>query len=151
MTVRLKYGIHTISLLTNPDWPFSRLTTELLTVIQERYPNGLTASIGSPDLTPIPAPISTSQGDGKPNATIKVAYGLPKQPDDLSEGWKYINAVPSDKLGKKGFTDMCTVAFVVLDHAADETQTEFVVDVPEPPEDEEMDIGEENDLEEGEE
>ena len=128
ITLRLKYGIHTIFVLAATDWPFSRLTTELLSILRDRYPTGLTASTGRPDLTPVPA------GD----SDVKVAYALPKNASDLSQGWKLIKAQESDALGKKGLGDMCSVAFAVLGSDADEGDAEFVVEVPTLPEDEEV-------------
>ncbi|KAK3309342.1 uncharacterized protein B0T15DRAFT_843 [Chaetomium strumarium] len=120
ISVRLKYGIHTIFLFTMVDWTFSRLTTELLSILRDRYPDGLTASTGDPQKTPVPA----SDDD------IRVAYALPKNANDLSQGWKNIKAQPSDLLGKKGLTDTCSVAFALLDPTADEGDVQFQVEVP---------------------
>src|SRR5687768_14878150 len=36
ITIRLKHGIHTVFLLVMLDWPFSRVATELLSVLQDR-------------------------------------------------------------------------------------------------------------------
>ncbi|EAQ93877.1 hypothetical protein CHGG_02112 [Chaetomium globosum CBS 148.51] len=118
--VRLKYGIHTVFISAMIDWPFSRLTAELLSILRDRYPDGLTASIRQPQLIPIPA----SDSDAK------VAYALPKNPSDLAQGWKSINARETDVLGKKGVADMSSVAFAFLGPDADEAQPEFVVEVP---------------------
>jgi hypothetical protein len=118
--IRLKYGIHTVFISAMIDWPFSRLTTELLSILRDRYPNGLTTSIGQPQLVSIPA----SDSD------VKVVYALPKNSGDLTQGWKTINARETDLLGKKGVTDTSSVAFSFLDADADESQAEFTVEVP---------------------
>src|SRR5947209_6705343 len=53
ITVRLKHGIHTIFLFAMLDWTFSRLSTELLSILRDRYPDGLRTS--RTDTTPVPA------------------------------------------------------------------------------------------------
>ncbi|AEO69803.1 21acee09-618b-46ad-a937-a67df7a25c24 [Thermothielavioides terrestris] len=121
ITVRLKHGIHTIFLFAMLDWSFSRLTTELLSILRDRYKDGLTTSIAPPKITPVPA----NDGDG-----VRVAYAVPANPSDLSQGWKNLKVKPEDTLGKKGLTDMCSVAFSLLDSDADEEGVEFLVELP---------------------
>jgi hypothetical protein len=118
VTIRLKYGIHTVFISAMVDWPFSQLTAELLSILRDRYPNGLTASISQPQLIPIP------------DSDVKVAYALPKNPADLAQGWKAINARETDVLGKKGVTDMSSVAFAFVGDNIDEANPNFVVEVP---------------------
>jgi hypothetical protein len=120
ISLRLKYGIHTIFLFAMVDWTFSRLTTELLSILRDRYPDGLTTSTGDPEKTPLPARDDDTQ----------VAYALPRNANDLSQGWKNIKANPSDLLVKKGLTDTCSVAFALLDPAADEGDVRFQVQLP---------------------
>jgi len=120
--VRLKYGIHTIFLIAAADWPFSRLTAELLSILQDRYPNGLNTSISPAESHVTPVPLKDSD--------VKVAYALPNNPSDLTEGWKVIKAGESDTIGKKGLTDTCSVAFTFLKPDADEARAKFVVEVP---------------------
>lgn len=103
------------------DWPFSRVTTELLSILQDRYPSGLTASIEEPATTPVPSD----------HREVKVAYALPKNPNDLSQGWKNIKAKPTDTVGAKGLTDVCALAFALLDpEADDEDNVQFQVEPP---------------------
>ena len=120
ITIRLKHGIHTVFLLVMLDWPFSRVATELLSVLQDRYPEGLTTSIAPPETTVVP----TSDRD------VKVAYALPKNPNDISQGWKNIKAQPTDTVGSKGLADMSSVAFALLDTDADGDNVKFQVEVP---------------------
>ncbi|KAK4097426.1 hypothetical protein N658DRAFT_500401 [Parathielavia hyrcaniae] len=120
ITIRFKYGIHIIFMFAMIDWPFSRLTDELLSVLRDRYPNGLTPSIAEPEATPLPATSSD----------FKLVYALPKTASDLSRGWNLIKARPNDTLGARGLTDTCSVAFAFLDPDADESDAEFPVELP---------------------
>ncbi|KAL2259307.1 hypothetical protein VTK26DRAFT_7061 [Humicola hyalothermophila] len=119
ITLRLKHGIHTIFLFVMLDWTFSQVTTELLSILRDRYPRGLTTCIAPPKTTAIPA----SDSD------VKVAYALAKDPSDLSHGWKGLNIQPTDTVGGKGLVDMCPVAFALLDPDADESKVQFQVEV----------------------
>jgi hypothetical protein len=103
-----------------PDWPFSRLTTELLSILRDRYEKGLTPSIAAPEATPVPA------SDGE----VKLVYALPRNPNDLSRGWKGLSAQSSDTLGEKGLTDLSYVAFALLSPDQDESEVEFPVEIP---------------------
>ncbi|KAL2159396.1 hypothetical protein VTH06DRAFT_2400 [Thermothelomyces fergusii] len=122
LSVRLKYGMHTIFIIAMADWSFSRLTAELLSILRDRYPNGLNTSTNPAEsqITPVPA----NDGD------VKVAYALPKNPNDLNQGWRAIKATETDTIGKKGLTDMCSVAFTFLEPGADDASARFVVEVP---------------------
>ncbi|KAK4116828.1 hypothetical protein N656DRAFT_787082 [Canariomyces notabilis] len=120
LTIRLKHGIHTIFLFAMPDWTFSRLTAELLFILQDRYPDGLTTSISRAITTSVPA-----SGDD-----VKVVYARPKNPNDLSEGWKNLNAQPTDTIAEKGLKENCAVAFALLDPEADVEDVEFLVELP---------------------
>lgn len=107
------------------DWTFARLTTELLEILRDRYPDGLTASTTPlPDATATTTPLPATDDDAR------LAYALPKNPNDLSEGWKNLKAQPGDALGKKGLKDLCQVAFALVDADGDEADAEFRVEVP---------------------
>ncbi|GAB1309832.1 CRAL-TRIO domain-containing protein [Madurella fahalii] len=103
-----------------PDWPFSRVTTELLAILRDRYPSGLTTSNPRAPITTIPA------GD----RDVKMAYALPKNPNDLSEGWKNLKTQTTDTVADKEVTDMCALAFALLDPDMDESDAEFDVECP---------------------
>ncbi|KAK3904557.1 hypothetical protein C8A05DRAFT_31682 [Staphylotrichum tortipilum] len=120
ISIRLKHGIHTIFLFAMLDWPFSRLNAELLSILRDRYPEGLSATLTQTKPTPLPAD----------DADVKIAYALPKNSNDLSQGWKNLNAQPTDTLAEKKLSDVSSVAFALLDPEADETEAEFVVEVP---------------------
>ncbi len=106
------------------DWSFSRLTAELLTTLRDRYPKGLTASLTTPEPTPLPA----NDGD------VKVAYAVPKNPNELSQGWRNLKAQPDDTVGGKKLVEMSCVAFALLDPDVDddeaEAEAEFLVEIP---------------------
>lgn len=87
LRLRLKYGKHTIFLFVDPLAPFSDITTELVQVLRERYPDGLSASRASPSATPLPA-------DGE---EFHVAYAILKTPSDPSQGWKNLNITGTEK------------------------------------------------------
>lgn len=110
------------------DWSFSRLTSELLAILRDRYPAGLTTSIDQPEGTAVPS----SDDD------IKLAYAVPKNPGDFSQGWKNIKARPDDTVGSKGLKDNCSLAFALLEPDADEVSAKFQVELPAVEEDEEM-------------
>ena len=101
------------------DWPFSRVTTELLSILRDRYPGGLTTSIAPPKTTPIPA----NDDD------VKLAYALAKDPSELLHGWKDLKVQPTDTVGGKGLTDMSPVAFAILAPSEDEGKVQFQVEV----------------------
>ncbi len=128
ISIRLKHGIHTIFLFAMLDWTFSRLNTELLSILRDRYPDGLSATLTQVEPTPLPAD----------NVDIKIAYALPKNPNDLTQGWKNLNAQPTDTLAGKKLSDVCSVAFALLGPEADEAEAEFAVDVPVVEEEEEV-------------
>lgn len=119
ISLRLKYGVHTIFLLVDPLGPFSDITTELFSAIQERHPDGL-----RPDVDEPPTPIPPEGSD------YHIAYGVMKNPDDDSKGWKDLRIQGDETPVSKGLHNNDVVAFVVRDaDEADETPV-FVVRIP---------------------
>lgn len=119
ISLRLKYGVHTIFLLVDPLAPFSELTAELFSVLQDRHPDGLRPS--TEDLpTPLPAE----------GADYHIAYGVLKNPHDDSKGWKDLRIKGDETPVSKGLRNNDMVAFVVRDaDEADDTPV-FVVHLP---------------------
>ena len=116
ISVRFKYGIHTIYLFVDALAPFSNITTELLELIQERYPAGLTPSVDSEERREIPKDAS-------------LAYGMLKNPNDPSKGWKKLNIGDGESTPTKiGIKNNSLVAFAVVEDEDDEP--EFEVDWP---------------------
>jgi len=104
-----------------PDWTFARLSTELLEILRERYPDGLTTSPTTGKITTIP----------DDDSEIKVMYGLPRNVEDLTLGWKELKTKERDTLGSKGLKDLAAVAFALVDaDEIDGARVEFEVELP---------------------
>ncbi|RFU78322.1 hypothetical protein TARUN_3916 [Trichoderma arundinaceum] len=130
ISVRFKYGIHTIFLFVDSLAPFSSVTEDLLEVLKERYPDGLTRSSSLPDeKTPIPD-------------TADVTYGVLRVPTDPSKGWKTLNLGEdaANTPTKCGLKDNSVVAFAFggLDDDDDVDAEDVVFEVEWPQEDEEL-------------
>lgn len=111
--MRFKYGAHTILMFVDGQQQFSEITTALLEILRDRFPDGLTINHTSPETTALP------EGD------VQLAYALPVNSSDLTQGWKNIRAADDDTPIAKGLKDGCPVAF-----SFDVDEPEFVVDVP---------------------
>ncbi|KAK2598748.1 hypothetical protein N8I77_012137 [Diaporthe amygdali] len=119
ISLRLKYGVHTIFLLVDPLAPFSELTTELFSVLQDRHPDGL-----RPSLDEVPTPLPAEGAD------YDIAYGVLKNPHDDSKGWKDLRIKGNETPVSKGLRNNDMVAFVIRDaDEADEVPV-FVVHLP---------------------
>lgn len=77
ISLRLKHGIHTIFMFADAQAPMSEITKELLELLSERYPEGLTTVV---------SPLKTMAIPANP----KLAYGVLNVPNDPSRGWKTI-------------------------------------------------------------
>lgn len=120
LTIRLKHGIHTIFIFVDPLAPFSTITDELLEVLRERYPDGLTTSIAPPKSTPVP----------ESSDSVHVAYALMKSPTDPSQGWRNLRVSPTDTPIEKGLKDNCAVAFAFQDPEDADANVHFDVEWP---------------------
>ncbi|KAM0486349.1 hypothetical protein ACHAPX_001055 [Trichoderma viride] len=127
LSIRFKFGIHTIFLFVDALDTFSALTEELLGALRERYPDGLTRSSSAPDKkTPIP------------DLNTNVLYGVLRVPTDPSRGWKVLN-IGEDAFGKvteAGLKDNSIVAFMFDDVNPHAKDVAFPVEWPQ--EDEEL-------------
>ena len=128
VSVRLKHGIHTIYLFVDTQDSMRAVTTELLSLLRERYPDGLTKSPDSSEKTPIPAE----------DEDVTIAYAVLTVPNDASRGWKRLNIGDERKTlaGKAGMKDNGIVAFTFV--SPDEEDEEPVFEVEWPKDDEEM-------------
>ncbi|KAK0719246.1 hypothetical protein B0H67DRAFT_551647 [Lasiosphaeris hirsuta] len=120
LTLRLKHGIHTVFLFVTPDQTFADITADLLELLRERYPDGLTTSVAPPKTTPIPA-----SDDGS-----RVIYGVLKAPADWAQGWKNLRAEESDTVAGKRLKDMAPVAFAFAGEDEALRDVVFEVEVP---------------------
>lgn len=128
ISLRLKYGKHTIFLFVDPLQPFSRITDELLYVLRERYPDGLHASRDSPTTVPIPA-------EGQ---QVHVAYAVLKTPSDPSQGWKNLRITGDEKPVDKNIKNNGVIAFVLQSPEDVDENPTFDVEFPSPDDDNEM-------------
>lgn len=122
ISVRFKHGIHTIYLFVDTLAPVSDITSELLLLLRERYPQGLTTSVDPPEVTPVPE-------------STELAYAVLNVPTDPSKGWKKLKIGEQAAFTplKAGMKDNGIVAFAFVDDLEDEA----VFEVEWPREDEE--------------
>ncbi|SPJ76334.1 uncharacterized protein FTOL_06065 [Fusarium torulosum] len=122
ISVRFKHGIHTIYLFIDALAPFSNVTAELLSVLNERYPHGLTTAT---------TPFRTTSV----NSNSTLAYGALKVPNDPSAGWVRLKTGNEESTPTKlGLKNNSLIAFAILDDEDDEPE----FDVEWPREDEEL-------------
>ncbi|KAM0329484.1 hypothetical protein ACHAQA_004793 [Verticillium albo-atrum] len=118
-SIRFKHGVHTILLFVDSLQSFAAINTSLLEVLRERFPGGLTVSNTSTEVTPVPT-----------SDDVRIAYGLPRNVNDLSQGWKALRIDEDDKPVSKGLRDNVPVAFVFLADGEEPEDVDFIVDVP---------------------
>ncbi|KAI1384244.1 uncharacterized protein F4822DRAFT_419138 [Hypoxylon trugodes] len=121
LSVRFKHGIHTVFLFVDSMKPFSDIAEQLLEVLKDRYPSGLTTSITSLEKTELPS---------TPN---QIKFAVPKEKTDqyLSQGWKPLQTGKKETPASIGIQNNAIVAFAfVPEDADDDYEAEFTVDVP---------------------
>lgn len=59
---------------------------------------------------------------------MRIAYALPVNPTDFSQGWKDLKIKGDETPVEKGLKDNCPVAFAIVPEG--EEEVDFVVDVP---------------------
>ncbi|KAI1743218.1 hypothetical protein F4680DRAFT_409536 [Xylaria scruposa] len=127
LSIRFKHGKHTIFLFVDPMATFSHVQEELLDVLKERCPNGITTS-GSLKETELPSTAS------------QIKFAVLKDKTDPTQGWKPLTFELDDTPVDKGFQDNMTVAFTIAPDDADEVdEADFEVEFPSY--DEEVDDG----------
>ncbi|EON95869.1 hypothetical protein UCRPA7_8637 [Phaeoacremonium minimum UCRPA7] len=135
LSIRLKYGVHTVFLFVDPLAPWSAITTELLEVLRERYPDGLVAVPRGK--TPVP----TSGQD------VHISYALLVNPHDYTEGWKDLNIRGTETPVSKGIKSGTIVAFLIQDeNESTDSSPEFIVDWPNLDEEEEEEMAADGDV-----
>lgn len=123
--MRFRHGVHTIYLFVEAEAPFSSITSELTSILRDRYPAGLTTSLAPPQTTPIPdAP--------------RFAYGALNKLDDPAQGWRRLQVGADEELTptKCGLKHNSLVAFMLLAEGDDPDDVVFQVEWP--TEDEEL-------------
>ncbi|QBZ64444.1 hypothetical protein PoMZ_06142 [Pyricularia oryzae] len=119
LSLRFRFGIHTIFLLVSPLTTFDDISVELLSAIRERYPRGLSSSRISPNDTPIP-------GDGE---EVIVVYGALASRHNL-ESWRDLKIQGSETPVSKSIKDGTDIAFLVRTPDEEDDPVKFVVEWP---------------------
>ncbi|KAI0881615.1 uncharacterized protein GGS22DRAFT_172565 [Annulohypoxylon maeteangense] len=121
ISISLKYGIHTIFLFVDPMKPLIDVAEELLEILTERYPKGLTS-------------FSLERGESKielPDDPEQIEFALPKVANDFSQGWDTLDSAKTQTPVDIGLANNNVVAFTFKPSDADsEYEPEFQVDVP---------------------
>lgn len=120
ISLRLKYGKHTVFMFVDPLAPFSRITDELLKVLRERHPDGLHASRMSDVSMRLPAD----------DEEVTVSYAILKTPSDPSQGWKDLRITGNEAPVDKGIKNNATLAFVIHDSDDPDSNPRFIVEWP---------------------
>ncbi|KAI0466691.1 hypothetical protein F4859DRAFT_497021 [Xylaria cf. heliscus] len=118
MSIRFKHGKHTIFLFVDPMATFSHIQEELLDILQERYPKGIT----TPD---------SSEKTDLPSSASQIKFAVLKDKTDPTQGWKPLTFDLDDAPVDKGFQDNMEVAFAIApDDADDADEVTFEVEFP---------------------
>ncbi|KAB8304127.1 hypothetical protein EYC80_003547 [Monilinia laxa] len=128
ITLLFKHTSHTILLLTTAHQTFAQILTHLLTVLRERYPNGL-LPIASPPTTTTTSPTSPppeTQRIPLPSTIQDIALALPRDAQDPKKGWTELDLGLGDTPGGLGLRDGAVLAFKFL---GDDEETERGFDV----------------------
>jgi hypothetical protein len=121
ISLRLKYGRHTILIFADPLARFSEITDQLLSVLRQRYPDGLRGSHLSNEVT-MRVPAEGQQ--------CHVAYAALKVPSDHSQGWKNLQITGDEKPVDKNIKNNAVLAFVLQDSDDANSQPKFHVEWP---------------------
>ncbi|KAI0127111.1 hypothetical protein BJ170DRAFT_684679 [Xylariales sp. AK1849] len=124
LSIRFKYGVHTIFLFVDPNSTFADISSELLGILNDRYPEGLKSDRDSPDAA-------------LPEDASRIEFAALKSANDTSQGWRPLNTKPKDTAIAKALKDNQIVAFAFRDEAKEEFG-EVVFEVAFPTYDEEM-------------
>lgn len=131
ISLRMKYGCHTLFLLMDPLATFSDLRTELLFALRDSNTLGLRPTAKNSEPTPLPPP----------DQDIRITYGVMKNPRDETKGWKDLEAEDDQTLVSRGLKNNTAVAFVIQDTTDADQTPDFVVEWPQYDEEEEEEEG----------
>lgn len=117
--MRFRHGVHTFYIYVDPQAPFSQVSDELVSVLRNRYPAGLTSSVAPPKTTPIPE-------------LPKLVYGALTVPNDPAQGWRRINtgADGQSTPAKCNVKNNSLIAFTFVDEDAADDEVVFEVEWP---------------------
>ncbi|KAI0975310.1 hypothetical protein F4678DRAFT_322722 [Xylaria arbuscula] len=112
-SIRFKHGKHTIFLFVDSMSTLGQVQEELLVILKERYPDGITSSTSSVEL---------------PNEASQIKFGVLKHKADPTQGWKPLDFEADDHPVDKGFEENLVVAFAFATDDTDDVQ--FEVEFP---------------------
>ncbi|KAJ2974647.1 hypothetical protein NUW58_g8591 [Xylaria curta] len=116
LSIRFKYGSHTIFLFVDPMATFSHIQEQLLDALKERYPDGITSRSKTTEL---------------PSNASQIKFAMLKDKTDPTQGWKPLTFEFDEAPADKGFQDNMMVAFAIAPDDADDTDDiEFDVIFP---------------------
>ncbi|KAI0099179.1 hypothetical protein GGR51DRAFT_535773 [Nemania sp. FL0031] len=119
LSIRFKHGNQTIFIFIDSMTTFGHVQEELLDILKERYPNGITTSVTSRKKTELPSSAS------------KIKFAVLKNKADPTQGWKPVEFESDDAPVDKGFQDNMMVAFAIVDEDADDADdVDFEVEFP---------------------
>lgn len=124
LSIRFKHGNHTIFLFVDPTSTFSEVAKELLEILKERYPGGLTTSAVPPKKTALPSDASS------------IEFAVLKNKADTSKGWTPLKTTPEeDTPASQGIQENSMVAFAIRpeedeEKADEDEELAFEVDFP---------------------
>ncbi|PQE31493.1 Kinesin 6 protein [Rutstroemia sp. NJR-2017a WRK4] len=101
LTLLFKHTTHTILLLLDTQTPIPNILTQLLLILQDRYPDGLNP------LNPSP----TSKKTPIPESIEDIRLGVPKDIYEPSKGWTELHVGVGDTPSSMGLKDGSLVAF----------------------------------------
>lgn len=107
-------------MFVDPLAPFSKITDELLFILRERYPQGLSASRS----------LSTTMTVPPRDQQVRVAYAVLRTPNDPSQGWKDLHITGDEKPVDKNIKNNSVLAFVLQDPQQEEESPNFEVEWP---------------------
>ncbi|KAI1290972.1 hypothetical protein F5Y03DRAFT_377776 [Xylaria venustula] len=125
LSIRFKHGKHTIFLFVDSMSTFSQVQEELLDILKERYPNGITSSTSLVEL---------------PSEASQIKFGVLKHKADPTQGWIPLDFEVDDHPVDKGIGENMVVAFAFATDDADDVQ--FEVEFPSYDEEDEEDAEE---------
>lgn len=131
ISLRMKYGSHTLFLLMEPLATFSDLRTELLFALRDSNTLALRPTAKNAEPTPLPPP----------DQDIRITYGVMKNPRDETKGWKDLEAEDDQTLVSRGLKNNTAVAFVIQEPTDADQTPDFVVEWPQYDEEEEEEEG----------
>lgn len=120
LSIRFKHGNHTIFLFVDPTRPFADAARELLEILRERYPDGLTTSALPPKKTALPSDAG------------RIEFAVLRSKLDPSKGWRPLKiAQAEDTPASQGLQENAMVAFAIRPEGdEEEEELAFEVDFP---------------------